>query len=143
MINHRRMRLLFLLATCLVSQIGVAATGPEEKREEDKKEFSEVSKRYLAYRKEVVGECITEAKSYKSSTSFSQNTQFSIAAAGVIAGAVIVPALAAKVAAKSVVAAWGGVGNLRDRAQLKFKYPQTIAIINAKTEITCTHSEFA
>lgn len=95
------MILLFLLVTCLASQTGVAATGSEE--------FPEASKRYLAHRKEVVDECITEAKSYKSSTSFSQNTQFAIAAAGVIAGAVIVPALAAKVAAKSVVAAWGGV----------------------------------
>jgi hypothetical protein len=50
-------------------------------------------------------------------TNKSRKLQLSIAGVGIIAGSIVVPALAAKAAAKSTIAAWGGVAGAANAGQ--------------------------
>lgn len=53
--------------------------------------------------------CRTKAKEYRQAMNRTGYVELSVVTVGIIAGSIVVPALAAKAAAKSTVAAWGGV----------------------------------
>lgn len=54
-------------------------------------------------------ECVKKGKYYQKKISNTGDTELAVSTVGIVAGSIVVPALAAKAAAKSVIAAWGGV----------------------------------
>jgi len=68
---------------------------------------------------EEMTHCDEMAKRLRINVNVSQTVRISIASVGIVAGSIIVPALAAKAAAaKSAMAAWGGVSGAANAAQL-------------------------
>jgi hypothetical protein len=65
----------------------------------------------------TLGFCRDVLAGFESNAQFAKYGAFSLALLGGIAGAVVVPALAAAGAAKSAIAAWGGVAGLTNYAQ--------------------------
>lgn len=73
-----------------------------------------------------------------------RNFNIAIAAVGIIAGSIIVPTLAAKAAAKSAIAAWGGVSGAANAAQFTLNAngrsaEATVAVQRAFSERLTTH----
>lgn len=72
--------------------------------------------------KEVHATCSSRSTMYGNQTEQSRKLSFGLAAVGIIAGSIIVPALAAKATvAKSAVAAWGGVSGAANAGQLAMR----------------------
>jgi hypothetical protein len=68
--------------------------------------------------KAAIAVCETKMQSLQDSVTGASKTQMSLAIVGVIAGSIVVPALAAKaVVAKSTIAAWGGVSGAANAGQ--------------------------
>lgn len=79
--------------------------------------FADDSDQYRKQYDAVVDNCMSVARLYQSNTSISQTTQFAIAAVGIVAGAVIAPALTAADAAKGTIAAFSGISGAVNAAQ--------------------------
>ena len=72
--------------------------------------------------KEVHTVCANRSTTYGNQTDQSRKLSFGLAAIGIIAGSIIVPALAAKATvAKSAIAAWGGVSGAANAGQLAMR----------------------
>ena len=72
--------------------------------------------------KEVHATCANRSTMYGNQTDQSRKLSFGLATVGIIAGSIIVPALAAKATvAKSAVAAWGGVAGAANAGQLAMR----------------------
>ena len=101
----------------LQNSFAETASGEDEgtKTEEvKKKERANVNNDYVA----AYGACLLKMKEYRSGMDRASTTSLQIAAIGIIAGSIVVPALAAKAAAsKAAIAAWGGVAGSANAAQ--------------------------
>lgn len=86
------------------------ANGTKESRDALQRDFGETLK-----------VCDTQIAAMRNAFTGSGNTELALGGIGIVAGSIIVPALAAKAAAaKSTVAAWGGVSGAANAAQLMF-----------------------
>ncbi|MDQ4625027.1 fibronectin type III domain-containing protein [Janthinobacterium lividum] len=61
--------------------------------------------------------CVKKGREYQNRISNTGGIELGVATVGIIAGSIVVPALAAKAAAKSVIAAWGGVSGSANAIQ--------------------------
>jgi hypothetical protein len=72
--------------------------------------------------KEVHAICADRSTTYGNQTDQSRKLSFGLATIGIVAGSIIVPALAAKATvAKSAIAAWGGVSGAANAGQLAMR----------------------
>lgn len=84
--------------------------------------------------KRVLSICESTMAGLSGDVTASSQLQIALAAVGIIAGSIIVPALAAQAtAAKSVVAAWGGVAGATNAAQLAFNQKGASTVARAET----------
>lgn len=88
----------------------------------------------LARQKEVHDKCVARSNEYNVRTDRSRNISLGLASIGIIAGSIIVPALAAKATvAKSAVAAWGGVSGAANAGQLAMRTEGLSSTAQVKT----------
>lgn len=97
----------------------IAALSDKDRSDEDSKDTkAAIDKDWDA----AMALCDTYMSSVRDQYYGSGRSELTIASIGIIAGSIIVPALAAKTAAaKSMVAAWGGVSGAANAAQFTFQ----------------------
>lgn len=93
------------------------------------KRIAELEKAY----QNAMDECDTEMNSLNKISSKSRNIEVILASVGIAAGSIIVPALAAKEAAASAIAGWGGMSGAANAAQ--YSLNQKGASAHANTTI--------
>lgn len=113
------------------------------KASEDLKKASEDLKKVSDDFNDALAVCRTEAINLKNKISRTSKVELSVVTVGIVAGAIIVPALAAKAAAKSAIAAWGGVSGAANGYQYAAsreglsaaEYATALSVMSAKMAI--------
>lgn len=106
---------IFVCVLCGCQVAPKVASYPDEVRDDVNEEMRrEVGERF----EEVLATCEKMSEFLQGKTDKSRRTVLIIATVGIIAGSIIVPALAAKASAsKSAIAAWGGVAGAANAGQ--------------------------